>query len=213
MATTARQNSNQARQSSSGLGGIQSRALAEGNQRSRLHPAELQTVRRRRLLSRPSNRTHKEDLEQAQRTVCGRAQKGRARHFADSQLHHRACVQATSIAKMKSSSVCKPRRRSSEPSCRMAAFGWFSMRSRRMATNPIHIVVETFTKYRKTHNEGVFDAYTADIRRCRSSHILTGLPDAYGRGRIIGDYRRVAALRSCAADRAQAGGETQSRLG
>ena len=52
-------------------------------------------------------------------------------------------------------------------------------------------VVETFTKYRKTHNEGVFDAYTADVRRCRSSHILTGLPDAYGRGRIIGDYRRV----------------------
>jgi formate C-acetyltransferase len=52
-------------------------------------------------------------------------------------------------------------------------------------------VFETFTKYRKTHNDGVFDAYTADIRRCRSSHILTGLPDAYGRGRIIGDYRRV----------------------
>jgi formate C-acetyltransferase len=53
-------------------------------------------------------------------------------------------------------------------------------------------VVTAFTKYRKTHNEAVFDAYTADIRRCRSSHILTGLPDAYGRGRIIGDYRRVA---------------------
>jgi len=52
-------------------------------------------------------------------------------------------------------------------------------------------VVETFTKYRKTHNDGVFDAYTPDIRRCRSSHILTGLPDSYGRGRIIGDYRRV----------------------
>ena len=52
-------------------------------------------------------------------------------------------------------------------------------------------VVETFTKYRRTHNDGVFDAYTADVRRCRSSHVLTGLPDAYGRGRIIGDYRRV----------------------
>ena len=53
-------------------------------------------------------------------------------------------------------------------------------------------VVEAFTKYRKTHNDAVFDAYTTDVRLCRSSHILTGLPDAYGRGRIIGDYRRVA---------------------
>ena len=51
---------------------------------------------------------------------------------------------------------------------------------------------EIFTKYVKTHNDGVFDAYTTEMRRVRHNHILTGLPDTYGRGRIVGDYRRVA---------------------
>ena len=53
-------------------------------------------------------------------------------------------------------------------------------------------IADFFMKHRKTHNDGVFDAYTSTMRACRSSHIITGLPDAYGRGRIIGDYRRVA---------------------
>ena len=63
---------------------------------------------------------------------------------------------------------------------------------RRPASRADPAVHKAFTKYRKTHNDGVFDAYTPEIMRCRRSGIITGLPDAYGRGRIIGDYRRVA---------------------
>lgn len=53
-------------------------------------------------------------------------------------------------------------------------------------------IAEIYSKYRKTHNQGVFDVYSPEIRACRKSHVITGLPDAYGRGRIIGDYRRIA---------------------
>ena len=74
-------------------------------------------------------------------------------------------------------------------------YGGIRMAQRACADNGYQLdpgVQEFFTRHRKTHNAGVFDAYTPEIRACRSSHIITGLPDAYGRGRIIGDYRRVA---------------------
>ena len=63
---------------------------------------------------------------------------------------------------------------------------------RESGREPEQRVKDIFTRYRKTHNDAVFDIYTPRIRAARSSHIITGLPDAYGRGRIIGDYRRVA---------------------
>lgn len=72
--------------------------------------------------------------------------------------------------------------------------GWRMVETaiREAGKEPNEDVKKIFTEYRKTHNEAVFDIYTPRIRAARSSHIITGLPDAYGRGRIIGDYRRVA---------------------
>lgn len=83
----------------------------------------------------------------------------------------------------------KPFKRSLQP------YGGIRMAAKACSDNGYEInpqVEEFFTIHRKTHNAGVFDAYTPEMRACRSSHIITGLPDAYGRGRIIGDYRRVA---------------------
>ena len=83
----------------------------------------------------------------------------------------------------------KPLKRSLQP------YGGIRMAVKACRDNGYEVdpeVVEYFTEHRKTHNAGVFDAYTPEMRRCRSNHIITGLPDAYGRGRIIGDYRRVA---------------------
>ncbi|PVZ86198.1 formate C-acetyltransferase [Serratia sp. S1B] len=75
-------------------------------------------------------------------------------------------------------------------------------------------VKKIFTEYRKTHNQGVFDIYTKDILNCRKSGVLTGLPDAYGRGRIIGDYRRVAlyGIDFLMADKLKQFNSLQSRL-
>ena len=83
----------------------------------------------------------------------------------------------------------KPLKRSMQP------YGGIRMAVKACEDNGYHVdpeVVEYFTAHRKTHNAGVFDAYTPEMRSCRSNHIITGLPDAYGRGRIIGDYRRAA---------------------
>ncbi|MBE6107478.1 MAG: formate C-acetyltransferase [Erysipelotrichaceae bacterium] len=83
----------------------------------------------------------------------------------------------------------KPFKRSLQP------YGGIRMAQKACADNGYEVdpeIVDFFTVHRKTHNAGVFDAYTPEMRRCRSSHIITGLPDAYGRGRIIGDYRRIA---------------------
>ena len=74
-------------------------------------------------------------------------------------------------------------------------FGGINMANNSLASNGYEVsdeMTKIFTEYRKTHNQGVFDAYTPEIRSARKNKIITGLPDAYGRGRIIGDYRRLA---------------------
>ena len=83
----------------------------------------------------------------------------------------------------------KPFKRSLQP------YGGIRMAEKACADNGYTVdpeVSECFTTHRKTHNAGVFDAYNQEMRACRSAHVITGLPDAYGRGRIIGDYRRIA---------------------
>ncbi len=75
--------------------------------------------------------------------------------------------------------------------CRMVVSRWQSSPAM-YGYQPSEKLHEIFTQYHKTHNDAVFDIYTPEMKRARHSHILTGLPDTYGRGRIVGDYRRVS---------------------
>ena len=74
----------------------------------------------------------------------------------------------------------------------MVELKWLSSPARLTAIKPSEKLHEIFTKYHKTHNQGVFDIYTPEMMKARHNKILTGLPDTYGRSRIVGDYRRVA---------------------
>ena len=102
---------------------------------------------------------------------------------------HKAGYLDKNLEKIVGFQTDKPFKRSLQP------FGGIRMAQNACRENGYEVdpeVVEIFTKYRKTHNQGVFDAYTPEMRLARKSAIITGLPDAYGRGRIIGDYRRIA---------------------
>ena len=102
---------------------------------------------------------------------------------------HKAGYINENIEKIVGLQTDKPFKRAFHP------FGGINVAAKAASSYGYTVPQETmhiFTEYRKTHNQGVFDAYTPEIRRARKSHIVTGLPDGYGRGRIIGDYRRVA---------------------
>ena len=102
---------------------------------------------------------------------------------------HKAGYFDKSLEKIVGLQTDMPFKRSLQP------FGGIRMAEEALEMYGYHIDPEVkyiFTHYRKTHNDGVYDAYTPEMRRARSAHILTGLPDTYGRGRIVGDYRRVA---------------------
>ena len=165
--------------------------LDQGNQRPRFHPAERHALLWRRRVPRRSDRADEGDLAKLQALFAEERKKGvlDVSQIPSSITAHDAGYIDKENEIIVGLQTDAPLKRAIMPN------GGFRLVLTALKTygyKPDPAVVETFTKYRKTHNDAVFDAYTADIRRCRSSHILTGLPDAYGRGRIIGDYRRVA---------------------
>ena len=129
--------------------------------------------------------------------VCGLSEKEREKggvYDADTKIvsminSHKAGYFDRSLEKIVGIQKDEPFKRALQP------FGGIRMAEEALAMYGYRIdgeVKDVFTRYRKTHNAGVFDAYTPEMRRARHAHILTGLPDTYGRGRIVGDYRRVA---------------------
>ncbi len=128
--------------------------------------------------------------------VCGLSEKEREKggvYDADTKIvsminSHKAGYFDRSLEKIVGIQTDEPFKRALQP------FGGIRMAEEALAMYGYRIdgeVKDVFTRYRKTHNAGVFDAYTPEMRRARHAHILTGLPDTYGRGRIVGDYRRV----------------------
>ncbi len=129
--------------------------------------------------------------------VCGLSEKEREKggvYDVDTKIvsminSHKAGYFDRSLEKIVGIQTDEPFKRALQP------FGGIRMAEEALAMYGYRIdgeVKDVFTRYRKTHNAGVFDAYTPEMRRARHAHILTGLPDTYGRGRIVGDYRRVA---------------------
>ena len=175
--------------------GFDGEAWRESRRRRRLHPRQLHA---RTPATRPSSPAR----PSAPPTLWGALQPhvrrgARARHLRRRPGHpgddHRARARLHRPRPRADRRPADRRAAASGRSCPTAACGWSRTGCRPTATSSTRPSREIFTKYRKTHNDGVFDAYTADdAAPPASAGIITGLPDAYGRGRIIGDYRRVA---------------------
>ena len=141
--------------------------LAEPRQRTRIHSAQLHPVRGGRHVPSGQHRAHAGTYG---RSCCRCSRRSARRAYSTC----RRCLPAswrtrpvTSTRSARSSSACRPTRRSSARSCRSAAGAWSRRASKSYGYEPDPQVAEIFTKYRKTHNDGVFDAYTSDIRKAR----------------------------------------------